>query len=361
MNYVISYLIIVFSGFYLFNTPIKPVYILSLISYYLYLVFLLFKDKKKYIDKISIGSFIFIFYILITQLVKEIDIGVLFNILISFISMIILMQTLRNIKQEKIHKISYKFIDFTILLTLIDTINRFINSINMPNSDFYKFKFGSIMFLDSNFVGILIITTLFLCIYLQKYKIQNSNKRILILIILCILTYSRSAIISMSICMYIYFFLKLKEKKRIYKEIFFMYSVALVFIVNNIIFNYILNDGSFYSKFYIVDRSIEFLSNEATINQILFGVGVGNTAQVLGIGGHNILITYLIETGIIGLMMYGLVMFLILSATKMKAWIILLPNFIAGLSLSSLAMPFMYIPCVIIYMCEKNNYKINLE
>jgi hypothetical protein len=273
----------------------------------------------------------------------------------SFITFLILTQTLRYISVDKIKNMSYKFIDSIIVLTLIDTIYRFIN-ISIEKNDFYKFKENSLLFEDSNFVGIMILSALFFCVYLNIYKSQNCKIRILILTILCLLTFSRAAIIAAGVCLYIYLLINFKTLKSFYKALFMIISIIILIKVPSFIIGNILGDASFNSKFYIIERVSMFLSKDASVTQILFGVGVGNAYKVLGIGAHNIIFAYLIETGIIGLSMYFITLIMIIYSTKRKAAIVIVPLFIAGLSLSSLAMPFMYVPCAIIYIYEKIDF-----
>ena len=88
----------------------------------------------------------------------------------------------------------------------------------------------------------------------------------------------------------------------------FMMIGALVFLgcVLGWVFMHIPDfiDGSFLSKFYILDKVATYISNNFNWYDYLVGVGLSNTYDLIGIGGHNIGVILFFETGIIGCILY---------------------------------------------------------
>jgi hypothetical protein len=115
------------------------------------------------------------------------------------------------------------------------------------------------------------------------------------------------------------------------------------------------------SKFEIYDNFIISL-NQLPIFNILFGNGMGNNYEILGIGAHNIIVLHVLDMGIIGTVLWLLVQISILWKTKFKGIIIVFPFLLASMSAFSHAYPYYYSILAIIYVLEKrkiqyaNNY-----
>ena len=135
---------------------------------------------------------------------------------------------------------------------------------------FYAFKFSSIMFKDSNFVGTYGLVAFFYYYYLKKKKYVNSVVPLIILFILILLTLSRSAIITVPLTIVILYFLRIKIKLH-----HILLGIALIMSVVFIALPQIESDGSFLSKFDILELTWRHLQ-ECSIGQFLFGVGFGD-------------------------------------------------------------------------------------
>jgi hypothetical protein len=157
---------------------------------------------------------------------------------------------------------------------------------------FYQYKFNSIMFTDSNFVALSLLS--FYCIideFLSSGKFKITVKTIIF--VLLILTFSRAAYISFGL----YFFLKNARLK--YKIILLaLLASATVFLIP-----LILSDGSYLSKLKIIDLYISYVSATDTLG-FLIGAGIGRSYDVLGIGSHNLFVLLNIEYGFIGFLWF---------------------------------------------------------
>jgi hypothetical protein len=190
---------------------------------------------------------------------------------------------------------------FTLLLLslyIFECIYRLSNPIltekMLANKDellfFYQYKFNSIMFIDSNFVALSLISFIATVDVLFK---ENRFKVYLFttLLILLILTFSRAALISIVI----YFFLK-NAGFRMKLIVLFFIGVCIFFI-----FPIIVNDGSYLSKIKILNYFYKYLM-QIDFLTFLLGSGIGSSANVLGIGSHNLFVLLVVEFGFISLL-----------------------------------------------------------
>ena len=362
LNDVLLWIFIVFSGFYINLFYIKPVYIAILLGIIGY-VFLEGDTFKNIIwDKLSIFTIIWTTYMCISFIFIRGYIGTTLNSIMSVFVFFIAIQYLKSRNENRILKISKNFIDISIVLLIIEAIIR----ISHPRADelsFYRYKFNSIMYDDSNYVGIFIICLFFYSIYLSRYKEEKYTYQKIFLFILCITTFSRSAIIStlgMIIALKVFYILyniakKLTKKQRI------TISIIMGLITITICFlgvDFLLRDGSFRSKFYIAELAIKHLK-QSNLNQILFGVGFGKTYDYIGIGAHNIVIAYALESGIIGLIFFIMFTVMIAIKTNGKSLIVTIPFLLAGMSLAGFTLPFLYIIYAMIYILENERGRLD--
>ncbi|EQK45135.1 hypothetical protein LPC27_06760 [Paraclostridium bifermentans] len=355
LNEMILWTFIVFSGFYINLFKIKPVYITSMIGVLGYIFFELKNFKKTRLDRLSKLSLIWAAYMSFSFLFIKGDIGTTLNSIMSVVVYFVGVQYLYDKDNDYILKISKDFINISIVILIIEFIIRFCNP-NLTQPSFYKYKFNSIMYEDSNYVGIFIICLFFYSLYLSKYKKQNYKYQQIILFLLCILTISRAAIISTIVTIIgikmLELFLKATENftnKQRKSIILLLIFVSL--LVGMIGMNFLLKDGSFRSKFYIADLAFQQLRT-SNFQQLIFGIGFGRTSEYIGIGAHNILIAYLLESGIVGILFFIIFTIQIALETKGRSLIVTIPFLIAGMSLAGFTLPFLYLIYAMIYTFE---------
>ena len=125
----------------------------------------------------------------------------------------------------------------------------------------YMFKYNSIMYPDSNFVGVQVCLTYFFTVYLYKENLLVSWAKNLrhILLILVVLSTSRSAIITM--IFYTLIFNKVSFPFQITKKQVFWLSGIFIFLIIASVFilSFVKNDESFNSKFMILYLAIDLL------------------------------------------------------------------------------------------------------
>lgn len=114
----------------------------------------------------------------------------------------------------------------------------------------------------------------------------------------------------------------------------------IIFIIEAVLTRF-ANDISFMSKFRIISYALDYISS-ASIGNILFGLGIGNAVDAIGIGAHNLLVTYFIESGLIGLMLFLILVTIIIYYLRLGACVVVMPFIIASMSLGTTAIPYFF-------------------
>lgn len=355
-----AWLLIVFSGFFITYLPLSPIYI-SVVLAFIGIFFSIIKTNKIHFNSIIAWDIIFIIYLCFSQTLGiKIISNAFYNVLFSLLYLILSFEAIHNLSSTQLKKICRTFINLSITLLIAESywrlthplFNRILDNSQDINSSFYPYKFSSIMYQDSNFVGLFIVSLFFLCLYLKKYDKEKLNWQMLILAILCFFTFSRASILT------IILFSFLIGVKSSIKNVF----ILTVFLVLGFvyIFKYIISDGGFLARIYIFNIAWNFFKN-TSFHNIFFGVGFGNTFNYLGIGPHNIIVVYLLESGIVGLTLLVLLCYKILKQTKFRTGIIMIPFLFNAMSTMGHAIPYLYCIFAIIYTLEKNRYSTKLN
>lgn len=355
-----SFLLICFSGFYLTGIlPVSPVYFTFLLAFVIFTFGNILKNKTT-LQRLSIPIIGYVLYILISQPLKNPNVGSLINILFSLSYLLVVLNTINHLEKDVIVKYSKYFVIFTIILLSIEAFWRLSHPVyliegtskDLRESEgllFYAFKISSIMFQDSNFVGTYGLITYFFYLYLFREKFVQSKFPLIILGFLIILTLSRSAILTLPITYFLIYITK-KNGSFIYQLIFLFGLILGSFFL----YDKLLSDGSFQSKFIIVDLSIEYLKNSSLLI-FLTGIGYGNTLNLFGIGAHNLVITHIIESGIIGLFFFLFVNIIFIKGSERKSLYVTIPLFVSGMSLTGHSISFYFACLAIIYTINKKD------
>lgn len=362
-SYISFFLVVVFSTYYITSLYVSPVYIFSIIGFILYIVIFLYEPVFKFdtINKVSI--LIVLYFSVIQPVFLGADLKTLLNVIFSVAVLIVVRGILPIISTRKIYCASYFILFFSLPLLIFESIYRILNppserlkfymDYGMEDIIFYAYKFNSIMFQDSNFVAMLILSLLFFSLYLAiKVKSKKPYFLSAILFLLLLATISRAAIFSAI------FFMLLFPARGFFYTYRRWFFYALLFIMPMLlIVSYKLSslDDSFASKFYIFSQSISYIKN-SNLNQLLFGVGFGNAISVLDIGAHNIIVTFLVESGLIGLFLMVVLWVLIILRSSYSVCIVMLPFLLAGMSFASLAIPYLYAMYSIILELEDRKW-----
>lgn len=224
-----------------------------------------------------------------------------------------------------------------------------INEAMLANADeslmFYQYKFNSIMFFDSNFVGLSLISFI---AFIDIVYTNNKLKFFLIFfaVVLLILTLSRAAYIAVAFYFPLkYFRLKIK-----------IAAVVFILIIGLYFFNGILSDGSFLSKLKILDYFFEYL-HSVDLFSFLFGSGIGSSLDVLGIGSHNLFVLMIVEYGFVFFVWFLFFVTYNIIKTSMSSFPYWCSIFICGFSLGSIY-PFVFMPALLLaYQRRENEFE----
>jgi hypothetical protein len=365
LDYLISFLMLVASGLYLSGiTPLSPIYFVFGIAIIFYAFKLLLRFEI-HLNKLAFFNLFICFFSIFTQLVliPNTRIPNTIGLALPYLFYFVCFQCLYSLTKNDIMVLcGYMILAHTALIS-IDAIIRLANpnvyATNMYSGHTresglaYMFKYNSIMYPDSNFVGVQVCLTYFFTVYLYKENLLvhwAKNLRY-VLFVLVILSTSRSAIITMFFYTLIFnkisFPFKLSKK-----QIIWLISIVVSLVLASVfILSLIKNDESFNSKFMILYLAIDFIK-EIPFTSFLFGIGMGNTFSFIGIGAHNLLVTLTLETGLIGLTLFILSLYFSIKKTKGKALYVILPLLTMGFSFVSLALPFLFTFLAIIYTFE---------
>ncbi|WP_349918539.1 hypothetical protein [Aeromonas veronii] len=232
----------------------------------------------------------------------------------------------------------------SILLMLIDTYIRFMHpeyavkgdgegySDALKRDTFYVFKYGSIMYLDSNYVALhaLVVSVLVYYLFCGFFRKILS----LFCVVIIVMTLSRAAYVAFLIIPVLYLLRKVSVQSK-----FVLFSIITPLILA-IIIHYIdfldFNDASFETKFGIFNAFFSKIF-EVNLGTLMFGQGfdVGGYLYSWKEGGYAHAMIPLIvgEVGIVGMFFY--ISIIIYSYVKVgfDSLYITLPMIIAGMSL----------------------------
>lgn len=330
-----AYLLIVFSGFYLNVLSISPIYVSTACACVLLLFGWIKCRFRLEGDRSILWAMVFIVYLLLTHIDVRKD-SAFYNTLFSLLYYIVSFPVICLLSKEETVTYARKFINFTIVLCIIEASWRISHPIvrNLGQNFFYNYKYNSIMYHDSNFVGIYLISVFFLIIYLQNKAGIVLKKQKILTLVLIILTFSRSAIL-VSIA---FGFLLDNSISKSFKTFAIMFGI---YFAISVLTNLIMNDGSFLSKLEIINRAIRYYHNASSV-QRLFGVGLGHTIDYLHIGAHNFIVTYIIETGIVGFCILVIMWINIFFSSKKQVYYVMIPFLFAGFSMAQHFLPYLY-------------------
>ncbi|HAT7659164.1 O-antigen ligase family protein [Enterobacter hormaechei subsp. xiangfangensis] len=334
------------SGIYLTKlTPFSPVYF-AFILICLKLVLGFIQNANFQATKYSLlcGLFIlFSFFLFLNS-----SPGLVINIIITIMSPIIVSYYCRN-RYIKAHTLLNIFLLYGVIF-VIDGLWRlshpYLDNVEKLDSlgiGFQIYKVNSLMYLDSNFVGLEAVFILSVIVYLMKelrlsgYYFLKYLTVISCLILGVLLTFSRAAIIAMIIMFVVNLLL---SNRRLVLLSFFLVP-AFLFIVIEVVLSKFENDISFASKFHIISYTLDYIST-ASLTNIFFGVGIGNSIDAIGMGAHNLIVTFFIESGFFGLTLFLILLSVNCYYLKSDAFIVVMPFMIAAMSLGTTALPYFF-------------------
>ncbi|MFD1000679.1 O-antigen ligase family protein [Ohtaekwangia kribbensis] len=349
-------LIIPFCGFTSHTILIVPP---TLVLFFIGSLLLFSFNRKLYISNSLIIPAIAILYFSVTQTFIGAPLGRYMGVTFAICYYLVVVFFARQLTLQKLNSLVSKFITYSTLLLIIECIWR----ITHPQTEYavfeesgdprwiYQYKFGGLMYVDSNAVAIHIIIILFFIFYMEIERGEQRTKSKIALIILLVLTFSRAGWVG-AFLGWIYIRFLRKQKFTFYLINFLFFSVTLSLFYKLYLQQKIESDLSFQSKLDIIKVVYKYIS-DASLSELLFGIGFSNSSERLGIYAHNFFMVFFIESGIFGLFIIVSMFVQLTVATNRKALFIIVPFLITTLSSSITFMPFLYVSLAIIFLLEK--------
>lgn len=336
------------STWYITKMPISPYYIAAFIGIFSAGLSFVY-GQRIYKSPSLIIAIIFLAYLIIVQIWLSPNVSTFVGLLLSLLTFILLVAIKADLSESVrcLKGLIYLTLPVVIYEAYYRITNPIINDeiILREREDllFQFYKSNSIMYPDSNFVGLMLVSIFGLALYLKKCRLGIHWSIPSIYFMLIFLTLSRASIVSALICLLLYLFFN-QLKKQLYFLVFTI-SIFLIFIFlsfDTLIVGASNFDDSLFSKFALVVKSVYWM-REGDFDQLIFGVGLGNAELALGMGAHNIVLVYVIESGFIGLALFAALWLSIVLRCDRKFIIVWLPFLINAMSVSTTAMAYIYV------------------
>lgn len=235
-------------------------------------------------------------------------------------------------------RLAYPMLDIppTASFEVVENKSNNLTADNFLDSGFYLFKLSSIMFYDSNYVGIYALIVLVLGLKELNFSEKNRFGRIKVILsfVLIILTFSRASIISSFVILFSFYIFDHRNKK-------YALPIIFAFFIGLVIFSYYIID--IFSSDYSFNTKIQtFISlggglSNVSLNDLFFGrgfdEGVFMYSYEKGAYAHAALPLLLGTTGFLGASLYFvLVLFMGINGGK-YGYLLLLILFVNGFSI----------------------------
>jgi hypothetical protein len=347
--------LVVFCGFYLVKVlPVSPIYIFFCLALFSFFIFLFVFEGVVCIKLYKLYIFLSSFILLsITTLMNSFEFsGLLVGMYVTFMSLCIILFLADNFTKNFFIKVSSYHITFSLCLLTIEALYRithpdFEHFDDIEEADskgilFYIYKFSSLMYPDSNFVAIQIICLLF---FMKEYSLLIKSKMHIQLILCWILlfaSFSRSAIFSAVFCWILFY-----SSRFIKSSVIFVAICSLIYMGVDIVLE---SDGSLLTKFEIFTDFYDYLFYRLDgVSTFFWGSGFNSSSEKLMVGrsAHSLLLTLLIELGLIVTVLYFSIIFVLCMQYK-RSMYIFLPLFISSFAFSPINIPYFFVYLVLL-------------
>jgi hypothetical protein len=351
-----AFTLIGFSGIYLSGiTQFSPIYFGLILSTILFLPVITIGNNS--INRVLFSSIILFLSILGNSIYFD-KVYESRNWLVSYFIFILGFLVLQRLNLFFLKKITYFFIKSSILLLVLECFLRFYNpDLNSTVNDTWnnKYKLNSIMFTDSNTVG-LYINCLFFFLYYLKERFRFKLKiEMFLLFILCILTFSKGAIGTILLTLIIFrYWLIIKRFKQII-------ICAIVPIVGGIVYAYTFlasNFASLQQRINILYSFLDYIKKHP--DYLIFGGGPHSSIELIGRGSHILFLVLITGLGVFGLFLFLHHLFIINKYSNKKAYYLIVPFLINGLLFGE-PMSYFFVPLLLLYYFEQYKNEPNIE
>jgi hypothetical protein len=354
------YLLIPFCGFYTVKLGLSPVYFTFIFGSVLVVISAVRGIRCGPSICLIIANIAILAYICVMAMIGwELEESFPFlssasiNLAFSLSYLLVATLVVENIPKIHLVRASEMLLIVSIALLTAEAIDRYLNP-TIPENwvtirgdiEWKMYKTSSFMYPDSNYVGLYTACLIGFIFCLESLHLNRFSKYLFPLFILLIATLSRAAIIAVFVV-----WLHRSFSGSVEKKAGLLIAVLLVMLIG---FSVILEDDSFLSKFWIFDLTVDYFVKSDPW-KIFFGVGPGGSVKHIGIGSHLLLVTFLIEIGVIGAFLNLFLLFLLWRQIGKSATPVFAILFIVGLSFTSLAIPWFYCMVSVIKVISRDN------
>jgi O-antigen ligase len=212
------------------------------------------------------------------------------------------------------------------------------------DAEFYQYKLGDPLFLDTNTTALVALSMVgFLHqLWVRGTTIYEQRKALFVLLAVICLSYSRASWLATAVSLAIY--LWFHQRNVTLKYLGVLVATAALLLLAQKAVSVLDHDSSFQFKLSELDRITTYFIN-SDIMTILLGIGPGKAVETVGVFTHNLFLTYLLELGLVGLLLF----IWFISLTVRRAGLMLVPSLIAGISYYLyLGAPFLFVPVALL-------------
>lgn len=334
--------------------PVPP----TLILFFIGSIILVTLHPRVHISSVYSIPLLCVSYYLLSQMSIGAPAGRYIGVVAAICYFIVTVAFAFNLDNHSRDKLISKFINYSTVLLIVECIWRLLH----PRTEYavfdgsddnrwiYQYKFGGLMYTDSNAVGIHIIILLFFIYYLEKEQKASWPKVKIILLILLALTFSRAAWFGFIVG---WIYMRYLQNRRLG---FYIVNLIVFITAGILLYKFYLqakisSDLSYQSKFDIIGTVLRHFE-DISRSELLIGIGFSNSLERMGVYAHNFFMVFLIESGVIGLFFIVLLLLQFTISTRMKALYVLVPFLITTLSSTITFMPFFYVVIALIFVFE---------
>jgi hypothetical protein len=342
-RYQAAFLLVVFSGYYVTKLPVSPVYVFTLAGTCVIIcASLLGRCRWQVTSGLAILS-ITLAWLTTSQLYLGAPINNVVNCALGP-ALALLLEATRGHTREETAGLAFWFVLASLLLCTGEAAYRLTH----PSLEFLQealvtrgevddialnaFKYSSFMYPDSNYVGLQLALLLALQVELFGESIKLRRLLMAWTVLLVVASLSRASMLAAA-AVWGWF----KMRQRPWARLAVPVIGAAAVIVGLPVLS---QDISFGSKFDIL-RAFQQYAHQADSIPLLLGVGAGRAEEVLGVGAHNIVVTYVVELGLVSTLLLCVLWIVLVRQAKGGAFLVL-ALLVNGFSFTTLAAPFLY-------------------
>lgn len=323
---LISFLILFSLNVTFRHLPFGLVHI-ALLATCIILIWICVQSRAK-IFKDTIIFCVLIFYLFLNILITDGYIKHSIN-LISSLFCFILFSGIGFTNSNFFENTKNKFSFFTVinLFFILELITRISATTSFHKLSDLKEK--SYFYLDTNFVGLVLLANISLMVYLYGHRVQR-KLNFFVICVLLILTFSRAAWLALILSLPL--IQNYRRGKSISVQKYWIYLSTLIlglFLLQT----YLVLDGSLNKKFIMYGKIVHNYLNGDLLEKLV-GFGANSSVDLFGSYAHSIFLVFINDFGLIGLILLLLALYRVTSKSP-PTMLLILPYVLAATSVFS--------------------------